>query len=58
MGQDVSRTEITNAPLRNRWTKWSVQLKRLNDESAGSLLIEFPQLLYGHGTIQTHFFTS
>ena len=42
--------------LGNRWTMWSVQLKRRNGEFAPAPLIDLLQFLNPHGTIQTHFF--
>ena len=42
--------------LGNRWTKWSVQLKRRNGEFAPAPLIDLLQFLNPHGAIQTHFF--
>src|SRR5881392_3518751 len=42
--------------LGNRWTKWSVQLKRLGGSFACTLLIDYCNFLTFHGTIQTHIY--
>ena len=39
----------------NRWTKSSLQLKRLNGEFERAPLIDYCNFLSFHGTTQTHF---